>query len=207
MKKSILLVVAVTSIYARSYNYYNCDSLYDSYKREYNNASGKSSYNEETAYQRYCFEILGKAPDKSSYSISEPEDQVRFLEIQKRTLGVACEQIQKGIEISYKHEYCDILRSFDTNVQNTPKLVENEVKQTQRKKIDPAKEYKNTPQLKMSELHIYGITNIKYFRDKKDIVMVESLTGNFALPLSVIASAERINFTSALSQKIDTLIR
>lgn len=208
MKKVFLLLIAVSSAYAGSYNYYNCDSLYGSYKNAYNDASGKNSYNrnKEDIYKRYCIEQLGKAPDKSSYAIAEPEDQVRFLEIQKRTLGVACEQIQKGIEISYKHEYCEILRSLD-NVQPTLKIVENEVKQIQRKEIDPAIQYKNTPQLELGELHIYGINTLSNFKNKTDTILIESSTGRYAIPAKDLRDAKRINFTSELSQRLDALLR
>ncbi len=72
--------------------------------------------------------------------------------------------------------------------------------------IEPAVRYKNTPQLKVNELHIYNVTDVKYFRDKKDVVMIESSTGNFALPISEIVNAERINFTPTLSQKIDAIV-
>lgn len=207
MKKTLLLLIAVSSM-ARSYDNYSCDDLYRRYKSDYNDASGQYSYRKQDAYRKYCSEVLGKAPDKGSYFIEEPEDQVKFLEIQKRTLGVACSQIEQGLQISYKHEYCNILRSFDVEQvsQNTSKPMVNEIKPIQRKQIDPAVQYKKAPQLKLSDLQIYGVTNIRAFRDQKEIIMIESSTGNFALPKSKIMSAERINFTPELSQKIDVLI-
>jgi len=207
MKKMFLLLIAVSSM-ARSYNYYSCDDLYSQYKSDYNDASGQYSYRKEDAYKRYCIEGLGKAPDKSSYSINEPEDQIRFLEIQKRTLGVACMQIAKGIQISYKHEYCDILRSFDIEQisKNTSIPTANESKTIQRKQIDPAIQYKNTPQLELNELHIYGINVISNFKNKIDTILIESSTGRYAIPVQDLRGAKRINFTPELSQRLDALL-
>jgi hypothetical protein len=208
MKKIILLTIAASSIYARSYDYYSCDDLYSRYKSEYNNASGQYAYRKQDAYTHYCNEILGKAPDKSSYSVNEPEDQIKFLEIQKRTLGIACTQIAKGIQVSYKHEYCDILRSFDIAQvsQNTSMPAVNEIKPIQRKQIDPAIQYKNTPQLELNELHIYGINVVSNFKNKMDTILIESSTGRYAIPIKDVRDAKRINFTPELSQKLDALL-
>jgi len=217
MKKLILLSVAVSTIYASKYN---CQYLYTAYKSHYNNLS---LYNYRNAYpnardldqrlrdvyQKYCIEQLGQAPDKSSYSIQEPEDQIKFLENQKRTLGVACVQIERKLEISYESEYCAILNTFNSYpiTENTQKPIQLTPQPIQRKPIDPAVEYKKAPQLMLSNLQIYGVTNIKAFRDQKETVMVESATGNYALPKSDLMNAERINFTTELTQKMDMFTR
>lgn len=207
MKKTFLLLIAVSSM-VRAYDYYSCDNLYDSYKRSYNQASGQYSMYKEQAYRHNCIEILGKAPDKSNYLINEPEDQVRYLEIQKRTLGVACKQIEKGIQILYKHEYCDLLRSFDVAQvsQHTSTTTVNEIKPVQRKQIDPAIQYKNTPQLELNELHIYGINAVSNFKNKIDTILIEASTGRYAIPVNDLKDAKRINFTPELSQRLDALL-
>ena len=54
---------------------------------------------------------------------------------------------------------------------------------------------------------MYGIKDIKPFRDQTETLMVESATGNFALPKNDLINAEKINFTPELSVKFQTLLR
>ncbi|MCK9373426.1 MAG: hypothetical protein M0P91_09520 [Sulfuricurvum sp.] len=202
MKKIILATIAVSSLYARSYIYdYSCDSLYSDYKESYYDISHSNYFR----YDTYCKE-LGKKLDRSIFS--SPEEEARaneeYLKHQQLTLGIACEQIIKKIPVYYKKDYCAIFESKQVAQQAIQATAPN---LEPKKQIDPAIQYKNTPQLKLSKLHIYGITNIEYFRDKKNIIMVESSTGNFALPLTEIVNAERINFTTELSQKINDVLR
>ena len=207
MKKIVLLLIVATSLYASGYYkrmLENCDQMYSAYKNDYKLVTYFAERSSLISFDP-CTK-LGKV-NRSSSLIEEAQDEIDFLEFQQKTVGIACEQVKKGINISFKSDYCSHLSS--TNSQSMDKPINSEIKQyevsVQKKQIDPAVQYKKAPQLKLSNMHIYGIKNITYFRDKKDIVMIESSTGNFALPLNVIVSAERINFTSELSQKIDAL--
>jgi hypothetical protein len=203
MKKILLLLVAVSYMYSKPYIYdYSCDSLYDDYKDSYENISSVNF----SSYDYYC-KKLGVKRDRIEFS--SPEEEARaneeYLRHQQLTLGVACEQVIKKIPVYYKKDYCQLLQSNSaekvqkTTQLDTPKVVPKQV-------VEPAVRYKNTPQLKVNELHIYNVTDVKYFRNKTDVVMIESSTGSFAIPISEIVNAERINFTPTLSQKIDAIV-
>lgn len=202
--KMFLLLIIVSSTYAEPYIYnYGCDSLYDDYKKSYSKISSNDYY----MYKYYCKE-LGKQLDRIEFS--SPEEEIRaneeYLKYQQLTLGIACEQITKQIPVYYKKNYCELIQS--NNVEKVHKPTQVDAPKVELKKeVAPSVQYKNTPQLKIKEMHIYDVTEIKYFRDKKDIIMVESSTGNFAIPLTEIESAKRINFTPELSKQIDILIK
>ncbi len=57
-------------------------------------------------------------------------------------------------------------------------------------------DYKGQPELKIDNLHIFGITSIKEF--KKTKVIINSVSGTFALPKDKFKSANKINFTEDL---------
>ena len=65
----------------------------------------------------------------------------------------------------------------------------------EKEKYNPVK-FKNTPQIKLGKLHIYGITSIEVF--KKDKWMIKGSNGTFALPKDKFEEAEKINFNSDL---------
>ena len=149
--------------------------------------------------------------DRSHFDSEEEEAEANaeHLKHEKRTLGVACAQVQQHIPVYYKKEYCDVVKSIDDKeagytAQRTPKPAPQPV---QRAPIDPAVQYKKAPQLKIGALTMYGIKDIKPFRDQKETLMVESVTGTFALPKSDLINAEKINFTPELSGKFQTLLR
>lgn len=203
MKKALLLLFLASLTYARPYLYdYSCNSLYDDYKESYS----KISQNNYFMYDYYCKE-LGKKLDRIEFS--SPEEEMianeEYLKHQQLTLGIACEQITKQIPVYYKKNYCELIQS--NNVQKVQKTTRADVSKVELKQIAPSVQYKNTPQLKMKETHIYGINDIKLFRDKKDTVLIESSIGNFAVPIKDLKEAERINFTVELSHKLNTLIK
>lgn len=208
MKKMVLLVMVVSSVSAgyNRYHYdYSCDALYRDYKGLYSNLMD-DGYD----YRERCKE-LGEKLDRSHFDSPEEEAQANaeYLKHQKRTLGVACAQIPQNIPVYYKKEYCDVVKSIDDQeagytAQKTPQPIPQPV---QRAPIDPAVRYKKAPQLKIGALTMYGIKEIKPFRDQKETLMVESATGTFALPKSDLINAEKINFTPELSVKFQTLLR
>jgi len=207
MKKMVLLAMVVSSVSAGYYNYdYSCDALYRDYKSKY---SYVSSYG-NSYYIEYC-QRLGQKLDRREFSSAEEEAQANaeYSKHQKRTLGVICAQVPQNIPVYYKKEYCDVVKSIDDQeagytAQKTPQPIPQPV---QRAPIDPAVRYKKAPQLKIGALTIYGIKEIKPFRDQKETLIVESATGTFALPKNDLINAEKMNFTPELSVKFQTLLR
>jgi adenine specific DNA methylase Mod len=53
-------------------------------------------------------------------------------------------------------------------------------------------DFKNEPQLKLGNLHIFGITSVKPFKGNK--IMIKAANGTFALPKDKYEKAEKINF-------------
>lgn len=159
---------------------------------------------------RIC-NILGKKLDRSEFDSAEEEAHANaeYLKHKKRTYGVACAQIQKNIPVYYKKEYCDIVQSIDNQEsgQSRVRVSTPAPQPIQRAPIDPAVQYKKAPQFKIGALKMYGIKDIKPFRDQTETLMVESATGNFALPKNDLINAEKINFTPELSVKFQTLLR
>lgn len=211
MKKLILLTLITSSIYASGFSKSmmgDCNYMYTMYKSDYRSVYYYVQHSNITRFDP-CTE-LGKVKRTSSF-IEEAQDEIYFLEYQKKTLGLACEQVKQGIEISYKSEYCKNLTSSSSQqiVYSEPvkKQTVQYQKQVEIKQIDPAIKYKNTPQLILSKLRIYNITNITYFREQKEFILIESSIGNYAIPKNEIVNAERINFTSGLSQKLDNLLQ
>lgn len=205
MKKIIFSLFIVVSLEAAN-GYYkkllsDCNQMYSLYKINYAYASVQ------------CLK-LGQV-NRTSLAIEEAQDEVDFLEFQKKTLGVACEQVKNGIPVSFKNDYCERVMNSSTIQQeskistqsNSDKLQQYDKQSNQAKIIDPAIQYKNSPQLQMSKLQIYGVSNLSYFRDRSDIIMVESSIGSFAVPKTEILNAKQINFTPQLSKKIDALIQ
>lgn len=209
MKKTILLFLLTSSLYASGYYkrmLYDCDQMYSAYKNDYNLVTYFAQRSSMISFDP-CIK-LGKV-NRSSSLIEEAQDEIDFLEFQKKTLGIACEQVKQGIKISFKSEYCGNLYSVTSIHADTP--AKNEIKKNETtieiKKIDPAIKYKKSPQLKLSNLHIYGVSNITPFREQKEILMIESSLGNYALPKNKLINAEKINFTPELSQKLDELLK
>ncbi len=211
MKKMVLLAMVVSSVYAR-YDYdYSCDALYSDYKGAYSNVNASSlHYGYSYGYRTYC-KTLGEKLDRSNFSSAEEEAHANaeYLKHKKRTYGVACAQIQKNIPVYYKKEYCDIVQSIDDQEsgQSRVRVSTPTPQPVQRAPIDPAVQYKKAPQLKIGALKMYGVKDIKPFRDQTETLMVESATGNFALPKNDLINAEKINFTPELSVKFQTLLR
>jgi len=190
---------AANGFYTEKLN--DCNYLYSIYKIKYQYASSA------------CLQ-LGKV-DRTSAFIEEAQDEVDFLEFQKKTLGVACEQVQNGIPVSFKNNYCERIMNGSIIQQeskistqaNSDKVQQYDKQSSDVKVVDPAIQYKNSPQLQLNKLHIYGVNNFSYFRDRTDTIMVESSIGNFAIPKIELINSKRINFTSELSQKLDTLVQ
>lgn len=207
MNKLALLVIMISAIFGND-NYRkkldDCNMMYIFYKSEYQIVSNAKYYDP-------CLK-LGKV-DRSGFDIEEPQDEIDYLEYQKKTLGLACEQVSKKEQVLFKNDYCLFLRSSQKQQfsQNDSKVNSNNAQQfiqpnIQAKIIDPSIKFKNSPQLKMPTLHVYGVKNISYFRDKAEIVLIESEIGNYAVPAQEVKKAERINFKSELSQSLDALL-
>lgn len=208
MKQILFILIMTSSIYASGYYkrmLYDCDQMYSAYKNDYRLVAYFAERSGMVGFDP-CTK-LGKV-NRSSSLIEEAQDEVDFLEFQRKTLGVACEQIKMGIKISFKSEYCN--NGLSTNSQPTITQANNEPKKYEEsvpvKQIDPAIKYKKSPQLKLSKLHIYDIRNITYFREQKEIILIESSLGNYAIPKNELTNAERINFTPELSQRLDALL-
>ncbi len=203
MDKLVFLVIMVSTIFGNdSYRKRldDCNMMYIYYKSEYQIVSNTKSYDP-------CLR-LGKV-DRSSFAIEEPQDEIDFLEFQKKTLGVACEQVRNGIQVSFKNDYCMNLTKQSTVNTIKPSLPPSQQsiqRIQQAEPVDPAVKFKNTPQLKLEKLHIYAVKNISHFRGKNDVFMIESEMGNFAVPIEEIKKAEQINFTAELTQKLDALL-
>lgn len=75
------------------------------------------------------------------------------------------------------------------NTNNEPIII--------RKKLNP-KDFKNTAQLKLDKLHIFGITSIEKFKENK--LIIKGANGIFALPEDKFNTAEKINFNSELNK-------
>lgn len=208
MKKTLLLLLITSSLYASGYYkkmIYDCDQMYSTYKNDYSLVTYFAQRSSMISFDP-CSK-LGKV-NRSSSLIEEAQDEVDFLEFQKRTLGVACQQVKQGIKVSYKSEYCSSLYTVTSIQADTP--TKNEIQKyaapIQIKQIDPALKYKKSPQLKLSKLHIYDVRNITHFREQKEIIMVESSLGSYAIPKNELISAEKINFTPELIQQLDILL-
>lgn len=207
MKKMLLLLVIEYVIYAGGGSYgrmlNNCNSMYMQYKLQYRFVSYPGLKN------RYCSQ-LGTV-DKQNLMIEDPQDEIDYLEYQKKTLGLACEQVSRGIEVSYKNEYC--IYVMTSNIQPLAKKASEDKKfiaeeyqsrAKEAKVIDPSIQYKNNPQLIMDKLQIYGVKNISNFRDKTDTVLIESAIGRFAVPVIELKEAKCINLTLELTQKFNS---
>jgi len=208
MKKIIFLLVMEYVIYAggtyrRMLN--DCNQMYIQYKLQYTLASNSRSTD------RLCSQL--GIVDRRSFMIEDPQDEIDYLEYQKKTLGLACEQIRRGTLVSYKNDYC--IYVMTSNIQPLTKkasedqkfIAEQYYNKAQAAKvIDPSIQYKNTPQLELNELHIYGINTMSVFKNKKDMILIESSTGRFAIPVQEVRDAKRINFTAELTQKLDALL-
>mgnify|MGYP006971714644 CR=1 FL=1 len=90
--------------------------------------------------------------------------------------------------LAYYNHY--IQYPFNQN-QNYAYAEQNSIKEKERPDL-----YKNTPQIKLGDLHIYGIKSIEPFKDNKYIIKAVNRT--FALPKDKLNEAEKINFTSEL---------
>lgn len=87
-------------------------------------------------------------------------------------------------------------------VSATPiNTIENLSVEPLKKTLPMSEKYKTAPQLKTTDLHLYNITKIDKFRNSSEQIMVESSSGNFALPKNVFESAEILNFTAELNNQ------
>lgn len=69
-----------------------------------------------------------------------------------------------------------------------------------------AQRYKDTPQIVSSQLEAYNITKISPFRDSTDKVMIESSSGNFAIPIAVLKTVSTAHFTPELLEQWNRLV-
>ena len=61
--------------------------------------------------------------------------------------------------------------------------------------------YKDAPQIVSPQLEVYNITKISPFRDSTDKVMIESSSGNFAIPIAVLKTVSTAHFTPELLEQ------
>lgn len=69
-----------------------------------------------------------------------------------------------------------------------------------------AQRYKDAPQIVSSQLEAYNITKISPFRDSTDKVMIESSSGNFAIPIAVLKTVSTSHFTPELLEQWNRLV-
>ena len=67
----------------------------------------------------------------------------------------------------------------------------NQTDTVEHKKIDYSK-YEKSPQLIVGNVHLYGVSEVKRFKDNK--LLVKAANGNFAFPKKVYESAQKLNF-------------
>lgn len=204
MKYLILTFLIVYSVQADSQfqrKINNCDLMYIDYKYAYllivtqNDSSGRCKQIDELSIY-----------DKML--VNEEVDEQLARSIKQKTFGVACAQAQTNEKILYKNEYCNRYIYAQQVINEESKqsfTVQTAVVDTKRSinNIPLAEQYKNTPQLKLDKLHIYGITNFSKFRDSTQVILVESKIGNYAIPINELVGAKRINFSNELSNLLD----
>jgi len=61
--------------------------------------------------------------------------------------------------------------------------------------------YKDAPQIVSPQLEAYNISKISPFRDSTDKVMIESSSGNFAIPIAVLKTVSTAHFTPELLEQ------
>lgn len=64
-----------------------------------------------------------------------------------------------------------------------------------------AQRYKDAPQIVSPQLEVYNITKISPFRDSADKMMIESSSGNFAIPIAVLKTVSTAHFTPELLEQ------
>ncbi len=207
MKIFILALLVSTTLYSDYYKniLLSCDRMFVDYKTEYSLLRfGIDKCNNLGRY------------DLLNSNIKEPEDIRYFLEYQKNTLGIACKQVKQKQRVYFKSEYCGYYELYMLNLVNEVQRGQSRqnAKQEQdssvykpKKKPNYSQIYKSSPQIKTSKVHIFDIKNITPFRDKKDIVLIEASSGNYALPIDEVGKSEKINFTLELSGQLDLLAK
>lgn len=219
MKLFILFFVFLSFVYGEghySWRLKNCSSMYREYRDYYTKISQDYYKNYSMSDKNHPCSQINELKSYEKLYIYEKIDEKQALEVKSKTLGVACYQKKWGIEMLYQTGYCD--RYVYTEPSKTeqfqidePKHAKNTsqtpTQQTIASKQDLAKIHKNSPQLVLENLHIYDIQKMSFFRKQNDVVMVESSTGNYAVPKHELMAAKRINFTPQLEENINSLLK
>lgn len=207
----ILLLLLFTSLYLFSAGFHgkelkSCDQMYYTYTTEVHKIEFYKKMIKKTPsmWTDPCSNIGTITYD---YLIDEEQDKIDFLEIQAKTLGVACEQSKRNEQKLYKSDYCNqYLTQKNTTASkqsNATLLIDSS---SNSPKMDPEIQYKKAPILKTSKASFYAVKKISNFRDREDICMIEADSGNFAVPKVDIIRAERINFTPQLNKLFDAFL-
>jgi hypothetical protein len=147
---------------------------------------GNQIFAYSNAYERYLREKIILENKKIEYQHQRAMREINRQE-EERNRQIS-EYNKRKVEMANEEYYRKIQR------RNKPK--ENYNRTEYIEEIDYEKKYKNQPQLKLDDLHIYGIKSIKPFKNNKLIIKAEN--GTFALPKEKFEEAEKINFHSAL---------
>jgi hypothetical protein len=77
-----------------------------------------------------------------------------------------------------------------------------DIGQNRGKAIQLSEKYKNAPQIISEKFQIYNVTKISNFRNETDKIMIESSSGNFAIPKKLITTASILHFTPELTTQL-----
>lgn len=183
----------------------DCNYMYGTYKNDYESSSYKRIGRFDCSDWAYSTVNL----TSSNYYIESNNDIESAKIFADKTAKVACEHSSHDLPLLFKDDYCKqyVFRQIPSNDNNKLLLKDSSNLQTSSFVESPnlSIKYKNSPQLITDKLHLYNVTNISFFRDKKDVLFIESSSGNYAIPLSVVLESKKINFTNFLTSKIPSL--
>lgn len=183
----------------------DCDYMYSIYKHDYHSSSYKRIGRFDCSDWAYSNVDL----TSSNYYIESNNDIESAKIFADKTAKVACEHSSHDLPLFFKDEYCKqyVFKQIPSLDNNKLSFKDSSNFQTSSFVPSPdlSKKYKNSPQLVTDKLHLYNVTNISFFRDKKDVLFIESSSGNYAIPLSVVLESKKINFTNFLTSKIPSL--
>ena len=219
MKLFMLFFVFLSFVHAKGFygeKLKSCDSMYSEYRDDYIRINQDHYKNYSMSDKNHPCSKINELNTYEKALIYEKIDEKQALEVKSKTLGVACYQKKWGIEMLYQTGYCNRYVYTDPSkteqfqidepkyAKNTPQMP---AQQTIVPKQDLAKIHKNSPQLVLENLHIYDVQKMSFFRKQNDVVMIESSTGNYAIPKHELVAAKRINFTSQLEENINSLLK
>jgi hypothetical protein len=162
----VLLLLSVEAFAHRSFHHMNIHRTHRAFTMHH----PRSFYSGYGTYYNY------RAPIASSPAVPQgPTHDEKVKEANKEA-----REHNKEKEVAFDKKTADFEAAH-------PKQTQRE----ERKDIDFSK-YKDSAQLIVGNVHLYGVSEVKTFKDGK--ILVKAANGNFAFPKEVYDSAQKLNF-------------